>query len=376
MRACHDDIGHFSYDKTLDKVKADYWFPKMNKFIKKYVQACLPCAHGKKPSGKRSGFLHPIPKVPKPFHTLHADHLGPFNESKRKNKYVLLIIDAFTKFIVLKAVKNTKSSSSIAVFRDYFALFGVPHRLITDRGTSFTSSNFKAFMSEKGVRHVLNAVATPRANGQIERYNRTVLDSSTTMIHGKDEKNWDEHLSHVQWGLNNTLNKSTGKTPAELLFGLRLTGESESSLTLSVGEEEKNHIDLAATRTEAHNKICENQEIQKKRFNKTRTTPRQFDVGQLVRVEREVAEKGKSKKLVPKCLGPYRITKVFPNDRYEVEDTPITRKKGKPLYKGVYSVDKIHPWLSFKTSNESSNNESSDSDNNIDGSNSSITTTN
>lgn len=256
--------------------------------------------------------------------------MGPFNESKRKNKYILLIIDAFTKFIYLKAVKNTKSTTSITVFKDYFSLFGVPNRLITDRSTSFTSSKFKEFIRSTGIHHILNAVATPRANGQIERYNRTVLDALTTKNYGNDERKWDDHLPQVQWGLNNTINKSIGKTPSEVLFGLRLTSESESVLKFSVEEKDndQNIIDVEKNRVEAHKQIIANQEKQKINFDKSRTPARKFDIGHLVRVEREVFEKGKSNKLITKCSGPYRIIDVLPNDRSEVEDTPITKKKG------------------------------------------------
>lgn len=59
---CHDEAGHFSADKTLEKMKQEYWFPKMNKFARKYVTACLSCAYNKTPTTKRSGYLHPIPK--------------------------------------------------------------------------------------------------------------------------------------------------------------------------------------------------------------------------------------------------------------------------------------------------------------------------
>lgn len=365
LRACHDNIGHFSYEKTLDKIKSDYWFPKMAKFVKKYCRACLKCAHGKVPAGKKSGYLHPIPKEPKPFHTLHADHLGPFNESKKKNKYILVIIDSFTKFVIIKAVKNTKTSTTITVFKEYFSIFGVPFRLITDRGTTFTSSKFKQFLSGKSVHHVLNSVATPRANGQVERYNRSILDSLTTMIQGEDERLWDEHLYNIQWGLNNTLNKSTGKTPAEVLFGLRLTGTNESEIQLAVQNVDSNLNDdnnLNDIRSAAQKKTIENQSLQKKRFDKNRFKPRTFQVGQLVRVEREVSCKGKSKKLVAKCLGPYRIAKIMPNDRYEIVDTPLTQKKGKPKYSGVFPVDKIYPWLTFKPVDSDKSSDDSETD--------------
>lgn len=81
----HDDIGHFSVDKTLEKIMAVYWFPKMRSFVKKYVRSCLECTYAKAKGGKRPGFLHPIEKVDNPFDTVHIDHVGPFVRSKRGN---------------------------------------------------------------------------------------------------------------------------------------------------------------------------------------------------------------------------------------------------------------------------------------------------
>lgn len=224
---CHDESGHFAFDKTFDKVKSEYWFPKMRRFIRKYVSACLNCAYNKKPPGRETGYLHPIPKPKEIFHTIHIDHLGPFVRSKRGNIYILAIIDSFSKFILVKAVRNTKSCSTIKVLKDIFALFGSPKVIISDQGTSFTSAEFKEFSKSVGSKQVLNAVATPRANGQIERYNRTILGSLASMNHDLNESDWDLNLPKLQWSLNNTVNKSTGKTPAEVMFGHRTINPSE-----------------------------------------------------------------------------------------------------------------------------------------------------
>lgn len=99
LKQNHDDIGHFAFEKTLEKITSNYWFPKMRKFIKKYVDSCLECAYSKSSVNKKPGFLHPIPKVAAPFDTIHLDHTGPFVRSTRGNMYILVIIDAFTKFI-------------------------------------------------------------------------------------------------------------------------------------------------------------------------------------------------------------------------------------------------------------------------------------
>lgn len=66
----------------------------------------------------------------------------------------------------------------------------------------------------------------------------------------------------------------------------------------------------------------------------------------MVRVERHVPATGNSKKLIPKFQGPYKITKIYEHDRYQIEDTPITRKVNKK-YTTVVAVDKLKPWLNF-----------------------------
>ncbi|KAJ3645515.1 hypothetical protein Zmor_023165 [Zophobas morio] len=56
--------------------------------------------------------------------------------------------------------------------------FGVPRRIISDRGeTILLVSMFMEYCKTLNIKHVLNATATPRANGQVERYNRTILAS-------------------------------------------------------------------------------------------------------------------------------------------------------------------------------------------------------
>ncbi|CAB3232410.1 unnamed protein product [Arctia plantaginis] len=99
----HDDMGHLGLQKTLDRIKRTYWLPKMNRFVKKYVGACIDCAYAKKSSNTREGLLHPIPSANVPFHTLHIDHVGPFVRSKRGHTHILVIVDSFTKFVFIKS---------------------------------------------------------------------------------------------------------------------------------------------------------------------------------------------------------------------------------------------------------------------------------
>ncbi|XP_063366335.1 uncharacterized protein LOC134654795 [Cydia amplana] len=120
--------------------------------------------------------------------------------------------------------------------------------------------------------------------------------------------------------------------------------DEENGVMNTVVSEFEQPQDIDKIREEVAQNIEESQKQQKEHFDKSRKKPEIYKVGDLVRVQREArGEPGQSKKLVQKCAGPYRISKVLGNDRYEVEDTPITRKQGAKAYKGTYAVDKLHP---------------------------------
>lgn len=342
-KLCHDDIGHFGVDKTLSKIRENYYFPKMRKFVTKYVNSCLNCLYYKAPSGKKPGQLHPIEKVAVPFHTLHLDHVGPFVRSRRHYSQILVIVDGFTKFSILEAVKNTKTRYVVKTLTQLIDIFGVPARIITDRGTSFTSHAFKTFCQEYGIKHIMNAVATPRANGQCERYNRTILGSLAALNGGMEDDAWDSHVKTVQRGLNSTINQSIKMTPSELLFGTRIRSVPEG-IILGELQNDVNRLELSEVREKVKAQLDEAQVKQKERFDKKRGKALKYAVGTLVLLRiTSIPSTGESKKLYPKFRGPFRVVAVLPNERYEVEDLRGKRRKQRT----VVAVDHIKPWITL-----------------------------
>jgi len=80
--------------------------------------------------------LYPIPKEDQPLQTLHIDHLGIQEATLRKYKYILIVIDAFTKFTWLYPTRSTSSDEVILHLKRQAATFGNPKRIISDRGTA------------------------------------------------------------------------------------------------------------------------------------------------------------------------------------------------------------------------------------------------
>lgn len=110
----------------------------MRRFVVKYISACLNYAYYKNTAGKRQCKLNSIEKVSVPFHTVHIDHVGPFETSRRHDKFILVIVEAFTKYTIIEPLKSQKTSYVVKILTNVIHLFGVPSRLISDRGTAFT----------------------------------------------------------------------------------------------------------------------------------------------------------------------------------------------------------------------------------------------
>ena len=344
VKMCHDDQGNFALEKTLEKIRENYWFKGMRRFVSKYVKACLNCLYYKSTSGRKPGFLHPIEKVSIPFHTLHLDHVGPFIRTRNKNTQILTIIDGFTNFCILEPVHSTKTGGVIKALDQLFTLFGVPTRIITDKGTAFTSHTFQAFCQEYGIKHIQNAVATPRANGQCERLNRTVLNSLAATCAGESEDSWDKHVKKIQSAINCTINRTTRRSPAHLLLGYKPRGTADAVLTAEV-QGTLDRLDLQELRRDAKERTDLEQAGQKKRFDARRFKPPHYNVGDVVMVASSPAATGESRKLAAKAKGPFKVTAVLPNDRYEVQDLRDLKKS--PNRRSVVAVDSLQKWVTF-----------------------------
>ncbi|XP_037295944.1 uncharacterized protein LOC115444529 isoform X1 [Manduca sexta] len=311
MKMFHDDIGHVGLKKTEEVIKADYWFSRMTRFIKKYVEACLECLFKKGNYGKVSGKIYPITKPDEPMHTVHIDHMGPFPKSRKGSQYVVVIIDSFTKYVVIKPTKSLRSTETISILREIFAMIGYPNRIISDRGLSFTSRYFKEFCMKHKIHHTLNAIAVPRANGQVERVNRTLLNALRTT--NQEQTTWDEAIPEIAMGMNFTVHDTTKFTPYELMFAHKKTLVPEMT-----GKEPE--IDCKEKRVKASANIKKKQKYMATKCNEDRKEAKKYQKGDLVLWNNAYTntETGVNRKIDKLYAGPYKIVKVCLNDRYEI----------------------------------------------------------
>lgn len=318
----HIDLKHLGWEKTLDKLYDFYWFPNMSKNVRKFVDNCLICKSSKGKTGAQQAVLHSIPKVAKPWHTVHIDISGKLSGKSDKKEYVFVIVDAFSKFVVLYQISKLTGKQAVECFQKFSYLFGAPSRVISDQGKCFTSSEFRLFCSENNIDLHFIAHCSSRANGQVERVMQT-LKNMFTAIESEGNKTWQESVGEVQLALNSSKHKTTGFSPAEVLFGCEIHSlELNKLLHKSITDNEVN-ASLNEIRAIADKNICKMAAADSKRFNAGKAKVKPFAVGDFLFAK---SNERMLSKLDSKFRGPYKVVKVLENDRYEVEKVGIKGK--------------------------------------------------
>ncbi|KAL0870702.1 hypothetical protein ABMA27_005644 [Loxostege sticticalis] len=301
----HESLMHLGWEKTLEKLYSHYWFENMSKYVRKFVDNCVTCKISKTHTGKVQAELHPIPKLPIPWHTLHIDATGKLSGKNDKKEYVFVLIDAFTKFSLLVYTPNIDSKNSIRAIKLAISLFGAPTRIIADQGRCFASREFREFCDKSNIQLHLIATGSSRANGQVERVMSTLKNMLTAVESG--DRSWQEALPDVQLALNCTHNRVTKSSPLELLIG---KVARPLDLVTAVDEEP---VDLDQIRNHASESIQSNAQYDKARFDLGKAKLVKFSVGDFVLLQNE--ERNQTK-LDPKYKGPFKVIELLDGDRY------------------------------------------------------------
>ena len=115
-------------------------------------------------------------------------------------------------------------------FKMIMSRFGIPHSIITDNGSNFTSREFMKFCEDRGIDVSFASVAHPQTNGQVQKANGLVCDGikkrlMTPLLRAAGH--WVEELPSVLWSLLTTPKASTQYTPFFLVYGAKVVLPSE-----------------------------------------------------------------------------------------------------------------------------------------------------
>lgn len=185
--------------------------------IRKLINNCAICQKSKprffKPSTTQ------LIKATQPMERLNIDFKGPL-PSTSPNKYILTVVDEYTRFPFAIPCKNVNTEAVISSLYQIFSIFGMPTFIHSDRGAAFMSKELRDTLHTKGIATSRTTPYNPQGNGLVERYNGIIWKSVVLALESRNLPStmWEVVLPDALHSIRTLISTSTGSTPHERMF--------------------------------------------------------------------------------------------------------------------------------------------------------------
>ena len=216
MQSLHDDMGHPGTEKTTELLRQRVYWPRMTTDIYQKCQTCERCirrkSHPEKAApGESLSSTGPMDLLCMDFLQIEPDDKGVKN--------VLVLTDHFTRYaLAYPTPDQTAATVAKVLWEKVFVHYGLPTRIHTDQGRDFESDLMQELCEVLGIHKSHTPPYHPQGNGQVERFNKTLLDLLGT-LEDKAKAEWRLHVAPLVHAYNCTPNDATGMTPYFLMFG-------------------------------------------------------------------------------------------------------------------------------------------------------------
>ena len=169
----HNMLGHIGIDKCTTLIKEQFYWPTLCNDIKNYIAQCQNCKYYKNKAGKINTPPQAI-ATQRPFQLLCIDIAGPFNATRNRNRYILSLVDHFSKYCVLVPMKSVDAQSiARSIFKQWLTKYGMPESILSDNGKYFTSEVFQKLCQICWISRRFSPPYHQQANGLVERLIQT-----------------------------------------------------------------------------------------------------------------------------------------------------------------------------------------------------------
>lgn len=204
-------LSHMGIVKTKSLCRSHFWWPNLDKDIESMIKNCEQCSQLLPDPAKTE--LIPWRSEERPWSRIHLDFAGPI-----KNVYLLIIVDAFSKWIEVFITKNPNAQFTLDKLYEISCRFGIPDTIVTDNGAQFKNNEFETFTTKFGIKHVFTAPGFPATNGQAESAVKVVKKGIRATLGDGSTRDLQSVLNQFLFDYRITPHTSTLDSPAKLLM--------------------------------------------------------------------------------------------------------------------------------------------------------------
>lgn len=212
-------ISHPGIRTTRRMVAKRYFWPGMNKDVGLWAKTCIACQRAKVVRHTSSG-IGQFEKRER-FEHIHVDIVGPLQTTQEGYRYVLTVIDRFTRWPEAFPLKTiTADIVAKTLYEGWICRFGNCRVITTDKGRQFESDLFTKLMHMLGVSRIRTTPYHPESNGMIERWHRSLKAALMARL---SQTSWVDELPTILLGLRTAIRSDSGISAAELVYGQTIT---------------------------------------------------------------------------------------------------------------------------------------------------------
>jgi transposase InsO family protein len=209
--------GHPGTTRMFRSLRRRFFWKGMGADVAETIRQCTTCAKNRVKERKRTSFLKLFP-ASSPLEYVSMDILGPLPKTDHGNRFLLVITDRFSKLTRTVPLRTITAFNVAKAFCDAWVFaYGPPRYLLTDNGAQFAAKFFLAVCRELGIAKVFTTAYHPQTNGQVERFNRTVVNALRGYVSHR-QGDWDEFTAALTFGYNCRIHSSLGLAPFELVL--------------------------------------------------------------------------------------------------------------------------------------------------------------
>ncbi|KAK7938602.1 hypothetical protein WMY93_001928 [Mugilogobius chulae] len=218
-RKVHEAGAHFGPEKTLARIRQQFFWPGMEGEVRTFHQKCAVCNLQKSRVEPRAE-LHPI-RATYPLEIIGLDFLT-LGRPTDTYQNILVATDLFTRFAWAIPTTDQSAQTTVKMIWKYIIQqFGCPARFHSDRGPNFESALMQQLCDLYGIGKSRTTSYHPAGNGSVERFNQTLLNMLRSLEEEK-QRCWQHYLPELIHAYNNTVHSATGYAPSFLMFGRHL----------------------------------------------------------------------------------------------------------------------------------------------------------